>query len=69
MDSRHWFIYTFMYINENYKIVTNFTMGYSSKRINKADIAEAKSLAHAPENAVVMNISYLGYMTQEEFEE
>ena len=70
MDSLHWFMFTFMHSEHNIKTTYyNSAIGVSKKTLTSANIYYAKEMANAPHNSITMNISYLGYMTQEEFEE
>jgi len=68
MDALHWFIFTFMYSDNIRTTHCNSAIGVSKKTLTSANIYYAKEMANAPHNSITMNISYLGYMTVEEFE-
>jgi len=67
MDALHWFIFTFMYSDNIRTTYCNSAIGFSKKTLTSADIYHAKEKANAPNDAITMNISYLGYMTKKEF--
>lgn len=59
----HWFSLVFLFDNT---YVSTYR-GHRWKRITKNHIVDAKKRAGAPEDALLLSVSYLGRMTIEKF--
>lgn len=70
MQKLHWYCFAFIGT-----IIQSYKSGHSScyqgfilkDKITLLDIKEAKSWARTNEDSVLLSVSYLGYMTEEEF--
>lgn len=63
----HHYNLSFMYQSGSTTLIAN-TMSKTNKQFcNKAAIDSARDYAKLPEGAVLLAVSYLGYMSEEEF--
>lgn len=66
---KHWYSFSFSGIDNASKSQCNAStyIGYADKFINKSRILYAKEAAGVSVDAVLLNVSYLGYMTKDHF--
>lgn len=61
-DKLHWYVFCFF----DGKRVDDVVSGWLEKPLNMARMKEAKEAVNMPEKSVIVNCTYLGYMTEEE---
>lgn len=66
-NNYHWYAFLFFESNNTSEIRSSTYMGYSHQGINIARINEAKQAAGVSSEAVLISVSYLGYMDEENF--
>jgi hypothetical protein len=66
-DRKHWFSYCFEESGGTRIVTTSAYIGYPEKAITKARIEAAKDAVDVSVDAVLLNVSYLGYMTRSQF--
>ena len=59
---QHWFAFSF---KDNGNVTASTYIGFRTKLVTLAQIALAKESAAVSQNAVLLNVSYLGYMARE----
>ena len=69
MTKKHWYAFTFMYSNavRMCYVYTSVYIGYNDRNVTLPRIKAAKLAQGIPESAVLMSVSYLGYMSEDEF--
>lgn len=60
----YWFCFSYV---DNARIYASTYTGYSDKSVTLKHIKENKTYAGVSDNAVLLSLSYLGYMTRMEF--
>ncbi|KPX31925.1 MULTISPECIES: hypothetical protein [Pseudomonas syringae group] len=68
MQRQHYYVFTFLEARNGQAIYANAYHWLPEQKVTKQVIATAKLNATVSSSATVMNCSYLGYMTAEEFE-
>jgi len=66
---KHWFCFTFSDMRDSNQVIACTYTGYDCKNININRINDNKAHAGVSPSAVLMGISYLGYMTKDDFQE
>ena len=66
---KHWYSFSFSGIHNASKLQCNAStyIGYADKFINQSRILYAKEAAGVSVDAVLLDVSYLGYMTKDHF--
>jgi len=67
-EQKHWFSFTFSEVQDSSQVIASTYTGYDCKNLNMNRINENKGYAHLSQSAVLMGVSYLGYMSKDEFE-
>lgn len=68
MSRNHYYVFTFFEVRNGQALYANAYHWLPEQKVTKQVITAAKRNATVSNTATVMNCSYLGYMTAEEFE-
>ncbi|MCK3864217.1 MULTISPECIES: hypothetical protein [Pseudomonas] len=68
MHRQHYYVFTFFDVRDGQAVYANAYHWLPEQKITKRVIAEAKRNATVSNTATVMNCSYLGFMTADEYE-
>jgi len=68
MQRQHYYVFTFLEVRNGHAIYANAYHWLPEQKVTKQVIAAAKRNATVSITSTVMDCSYLGYMTAEEFE-
>lgn len=67
-EKKYWYAFAFQFPTETGFGFSSVYSGFDSNLVKKNGIDEARRASRAPDGAVMINCSYLGHMTREEFE-
>ena len=66
-EELHWYHLTILYQNGMGATYRSASFGYAEQKVTIERMSFAKKHLDAPDNAVIISVSYLGLMTREEF--
>lgn len=67
--SHHYYLFSFYESTTEHARHVSVSFGVPNPRVTQAALNKARQGANVGPNSVLLSVSYLGYMTQEEFNE
>lgn len=67
-EKRHWYQFCLLYQGGAGAAYRSVSCGFMDQNVTMARMAFARENAGAPADALISSVSYLGFMTREEFE-
>ncbi|MCK2122060.1 hypothetical protein [Pseudomonas sp. PNPG3] len=65
----HFYLFSFYESTQDHTRHVSVSFGVPNQRVTKAALDKAREGAAVGTNATLLSVSYLGYMTQEEFDQ